>query len=286
MLKLVQLTITFLEWIEMQTQVTNLNMIELQLVKGELQNSIDATKQEAVNIKETDEDMIKLLSHPVLPPKSYSEVLGKTTLQNFYHLPVPNKTTATPEEKPIRQTQQKKVQHKSTSVLNNVEPSSAIVQEQFAEVNSESNSENYTQVTSFRRPRQQKSQLGTNTLSENESGFVGREPYRRTAENHKRKIWLFISRVKAHVTEDVVSKYIQEKANAIDSDLSVKLLKTFYQKEDNNCFLVGVYQSTFWPRGVAFERFNFKKGHFLDNPRQRSDGVNNSSFNTDFSVFL
>ncbi|KAG5863954.1 hypothetical protein JTB14_001129 [Gonioctena quinquepunctata] len=164
--------------------------IELQLVEGELQNSIDATKQEAVNIKETNKDMIKLHSHPVLPPKSYSEVLGKTTL---HHLPVPNKTTATPKEKPIRQTQQNKVQHKSSSVLNNVEPYSAIVQEQFAEGNSESNSENYTQVTSFRRPRQQKSQLGTNTLSENESGFVGKEPYRRTAENHKRKIWLFIS---------------------------------------------------------------------------------------------
>ncbi|KAG5879723.1 hypothetical protein JTB14_023039 [Gonioctena quinquepunctata] len=92
---------------------------ELQLVKDELENSIEATK-EVVNIKETNEDMIKLLSHPVPPPISYSEVLGKTTLQNFNQLPVPIKTAVTPKEKPIRQTQHKKVQHKSTSVLNNI----------------------------------------------------------------------------------------------------------------------------------------------------------------------
>ncbi|KAG5882074.1 hypothetical protein JTB14_023793 [Gonioctena quinquepunctata] len=51
---------------------------ELQSVEGELRNSIDATKQEVVKIKETNKDMIKLLSHPVLPPIPYSEVLGKT----------------------------------------------------------------------------------------------------------------------------------------------------------------------------------------------------------------
>lgn len=84
------------------------------------------------------------------------------------------------------------------------------------------------------------------------------------------------------------------KTKADPIDISVKLLKTFYQKEDNNCFLIGVdptfqemvYQQNFWPQGVAFQRFNFKKGqHFLDNPRQMNTGLNNNSFDTENSVF-
>lgn len=96
------------------------------------------------------------------------------------------------------------------------------------------------------------------------------------ARNYKkpeeRKLWLFISRTKSSVDEITVKNYIAKKGNQKVDDISVKLLKTKSEIKDNNCFMVGVplqmkesiYDSGFWPKGVQFQRFDFKIGqHFL-----------------------
>lgn len=116
----------------------------------------------------------------------------------------------------------------------------------------------------------------------------------RTLRRKIKKIWLFLSRIKDHVSEDIVKKYIQEKLKNDLLEPSVRKLKTFYMRKDNNCFLVGVdfslkeaiYEHSFWPKGVTFERFDFRRGqHFLDN-HQESVGIDNTAFTVDNSDFL
>lgn len=293
---------TTLQLIEKIMENDNNNILktiqkEIQLLKDDLRKSIERTKQEVINIKETNKDMIRLLSNSASLPKPYSEVVSNTTSQNRYiHKPQTNKSITVPMEKPItQQSQQKLIQHNSTSGTSNT--LHIPIQNSFnshPKKHENINSDGFIEIKS-RRSRQKKYQLGTNTSTDiNESGFEGRISTQTSKDNQKKKLWLFISRAKGNVTEEIVKKYIHVKTKADPIDISVKLLKTFYQKEDNNCFLIGVdptfqemvYQQNFWPQGVAFQRFNFKKGqHFLDNPRQMNTGLNNNSFDTENSVF-
>lgn len=84
------------------------------------------------------------------------------------------------------------------------------------------------------------------------------------------KLWLFVSRVKSHVTEEMMTNYVGTKLNN-DNNVSAKLLKAKYDKSSKKCFLVGVdkknidlvYNVNFWPAGIKYARFNFHKGHQL-----------------------
>lgn len=110
------------------------------------------------------------------------------------------------------------------------------------------------------------------------SGFVGREL-------PEKKIWLFVARVKDHVTEDMVQNYIQKKTEAEStSNIYVKEIDTFNKTKDNRCFKVGLkydllevaYTNTFWPRGVVVYRFNFKKEEkYLNRLRNKDQEVGN-----------
>jgi hypothetical protein len=70
----------------------------------------------------------------------------------------------------------------------------------------------------------------------------------------------------------MVKQYISSKLKSNSSECNVKELQTFYQKSDNKCFLISVqpafkkvYDKNFWPRGIRYSRFDFRKGeHFLD----------------------
>lgn len=121
--------------------------------------------------------------------------------------------------------------------------------------------------------KKRKVQVGTDDSKENE--FVGRS----TADIKDRKIWLFISKVKDTITTENVLSYIKRKTNSEEQKISVKELNTWFKMKDNKCFMVGVdpdfknsvYNASFWPKGVAYRRFDFFKGqHFLDNPRELS----------------
>lgn len=100
------------------------------------------------------------------------------------------------------------------------------------------------------------------------SDFVGRN-YRKPED---KKLWMFISRAAEQVTADAVRNYVAKKGETDTDGISVKLLETKTRIENNRCFLVGVplhlkemiYEDNFWPGGICFERFNFRRGqHFL-----------------------
>lgn len=100
--------------------------------------------------------------------------------------------------------------------------------------------------------------LGTAEISSGENAFSGRD-----ASN--KKAWLFVSRVKDTVTEEIVRKYIASKTNAAAEELVVKQISTTYQRKDSKCFQIGIkfglkdllYTQEFWPSGVAFRRYRF-----------------------------
>lgn len=83
-----------------------------------------------------------------------------------------------------------------------------------------------------------------------------------------KKIWLFLSKVKLTITEDIIRNYIVENAQTAAEDVEVKLCKVKQSNARHNCFMIGVkpdfkdavYQEGFWPYGVVFDRFNFGMG--------------------------
>lgn len=89
--------------------------------------------------------------------------------------------------------------------------------------------------------------------------------------NQNKKIWLFLSKVKNTVTEEIVAKHIIKKTSARKEEVEVKLCKAKFENKQQNqqlCFMVGVnmdlkdmvYGENFWPLGVGFQRFDFSLG--------------------------
>lgn len=89
----------------------------------------------------------------------------------------------------------------------------------------------------------------------------------------KRKLWLFISRVRDGATEGTLREYVSKKGIVDIENVEAKLLPTKIKVKNSNSFMVGVpmslkdsiYEATFWPKGIHFGRFDFRMGsHFLD----------------------
>lgn len=254
---------------DIQEKVVKLLQNDIKSAKTTLQDDIQHTKIELTNMKESNKDMIKLLTERTA--EQFQHTSSNRTMR-------PSSTSRTPHRQEVPEHKGK--QNYSNTHHNNPEASEIVMNEE----------DTFTVVK--RRPRKQKL-LGSNVGERDSIGFEGRE--NTNPGKNKRLIWLFVSRAKEHVTEEMVKKYIHNKTKSDMVDIKVKLLKTFHKRSDNNCFLIGVdprfketvYEQTFWPNGVAFERFNFKRGqHFLDNPRQENTGLLNSSFNSVKSVFL
>lgn len=100
-----------------------------------------------------------------------------------------------------------------------------------------------------------------------------------------KKIWLFISKVKDGVTQETIKDYVSKKCSS-SSEVYVKPLDILKKSQDNNCFMIGVqptfhsivYQRSFWPKDVTFEKFDFRKGRrFLDDPRYSGPQNSNNS---------
>lgn len=80
----------------------------------------------------------------------------------------------------------------------------------------------------------------------------------------EKRVWLFISRIKRHVTADNVKAYMAKQLDQGVQDFIVRELPTGEQR--NKCFMVGadyhhrdeMYKATFWPAGVGFKRFDFQ----------------------------
>lgn len=120
--------------------------------------------------------------------------------------------------------------------------------------------------------RQRKRNLGS---GDGDNTFQGRN-------NSTKKIWMFITRVPDNVKASDVQSFIHSKANITHvakvqmNDIEVTKLSTITTKADNQSFMIGVnpilqeevYKSSFWPRNIAFERFDFRRGQrFLNSQK-------------------
>lgn len=107
-----------------------------------------------------------------------------------------------------------------------------------------------------RKKRTFKKRLGTESVTEEQekNGFVGID----------RKAWLYINRVRSHVTADVIKEYIIRKPGFEKEVIDVQEL-SLNDKRGIKSFLVKaplrrkdeLYQPEFWPLNVGIKRFNF-----------------------------
>lgn len=221
---------------EIQTIITS-------TIKDQISMEVSQIRQEIVDLKESNKDMIRLLTaaplHTTKETITFSDKLKRPSTTQINKISTKHSPLVT-------------VQH----ATNTINQSKHVVQEQVED--------GFQEVRS--RPRKKKSQIGTSEIPQEdkmENEFEGRT----NDTNKNKKIWLFISRTKSHVTDEIVKSYISRKTQTEKADISVKLLKTYYQTVNNNCFLVGVdpglktvvYDSKFWPKGVAFARFDLNE---------------------------
>lgn len=135
--------------------------------------------------------------------------------------------------------------------------------------------DNFKEVMSRKKQRSHnKQQTGTAKVEKN-----GDDEFKSITD--EKKLWLFLKKAKDSVTENTVKNYIKRKTNCDDNEITVQCVKD-KTKFNKNCFLVGIkpdlkdlaYNSTFWPEGIEFSRFDFKRGqHFLDHPRKQMQPV-------------
>lgn len=108
--------------------------------------------------------------------------------------------------------------------------------------------------------RRSNKKLIGNAEAENDEEFTGEKP----------KVWLYLYRVKQHVTAAHIQTYIRKKLGNIAADAEEIIVKELNSENKRlKCFMVGAdiehkekfYNASFWPRGVGFKRFNFKRYH-------------------------
>lgn len=123
-----------------------------------------------------------------------------------------------------------------------------------------------------KRPTKRRKQIniGTADTVETKDNFTGKD--------EDKKVWLFISRVKDHVTEENIKSYIKNKAKIDkEEEVVVRHITTKYDtiRKDCKCFQVGVkfekkdmvYEQNFWPNKVAFRRFDFEAKKHMEEGR-------------------
>lgn len=140
---------------------------------------------------------------------------------------------------------------------NNPNPNSVNINKQAGSSTINMRDEKWNKV----KPRRTRT-IGTaeiKTNNENSTTFQGRN-------TEGKKLWLFISKIKTGVTEEIIKNYLTEKLKPADQEpVIVRKINTYHKTTDNECFQIGldlkhkdkVYECTFWPIGVAFARFRF-----------------------------
>ncbi|KAG5864291.1 hypothetical protein JTB14_030844 [Gonioctena quinquepunctata] len=98
-----------------------------------------------------------------------------------------------------------------------------------------------------------KKTLGTSESTK--EGFSGED----------KKVWLYVYRVKQHVTEDMIMKYIKGKEKFENEAVGVKEIPSYpgrlkrFAVHASLKFKDSMYDISFWPRGVGIKRLNFTK---------------------------
>lgn len=142
--------------------------------------------------------------------------------------------------------------------------------EDFAHTRSKQNRHNNNTI---RKPGNHSKYIGS---SEDKSDFTGAKP----------KVWLYLYRVTRNVNDTQIRKFITKKLypetpeGEENSDVTVKELQT--DPNQLKCFMIGadfshkekLYTAEFWPRGVGFRRFDFRRyRQYMDD-----QGKNTNSF--------
>lgn len=143
-------------------------------------------------------------------------------------------------------------------------------------IDNTSNHGEFTEVKRKRKTTRKNLNLGTHEIEKNSNEPTFEARSHKEIEN--KKLWLFVSRAKDHVSTELVASHIAHQGKINISDVTVKQLDTRKTTIDNKCFMVGVpynlqeviYKNEFWPKGISYGRFNFRQGrHFLDQNSQR-----------------
>ncbi|CAH1100942.1 unnamed protein product [Psylliodes chrysocephalus] len=245
---------------------------EVEKLNKEIKNEFIQINSEVKTLRESNLDMVKLLTHAPSNTFKYNAAV-KHNLTPLSSSPIQLTVPSTINNNNFSSNNTFKNSQKDIiSISPTIETNDKNVQAQ----------NTLLQLTTSNQQREKHSymkkrsnQVGTcNTISDGDAdGFEG-------IESKKKKIWLFISRVKKKVTTDKIVNYISKIANTDTKDIFVKTLDTQTQQiSSSNSYMVGVDPSIystvnntcFWPKGVSFERFDFRKGRrFLDNPRYRT----------------
>lgn len=116
--------------------------------------------------------------------------------------------------------------------------------------------EGFSGYRSRRKRRFYRKRLGNGAVTEEQQrdGFTGAD----------RKAWLYINRVKSHVTADMVKEYILKKPQFETEAIEVKEI-SLNARNQLKSFLVKaplerkdeLYQPEFWPANVGIKRFSF-----------------------------
>lgn len=215
----------------------------------------------AVNDKSKIKSASKLETPKQLGNKASPRMLQKVTSADVLKKGLQNINLETSSTVGVSQTNLKKLEEKQRNIMEeliNIEQDKINIR----------NTEEKQEFQEVRSRRKRRPNVGN---GEGDGAFHGK--------NEKdRKIWLFISRVPDDVNDENIKNYIETRTNT--NDVQVKKLPTHNSHPDNQSFMIGVqphlqtdiYKSTFWPRKIIFDRFNFKRGRRFLDTNIREDG--------------
>lgn len=221
----------------------------LKLVKAEINNlnqkinKLDinlksTTKKSNNNLSTTDKKQLTSTVEDKIPvtPKQYSQQL----------------ITGLPKQNILQSLEQH--QQKVMNEIIHIDSDKPLTQENILNNNAKNETEKWQVVHG--KKKSFKKNVGQS--EENSEKFTGVKP----------KVWLYLYRITPDVTEDDIKQYIKIKTNNKNEEFIVKDLKEPGSNRFKTFMVAGdfryketFYDPSFWPKGVFFRRFDFKK-HF------------------------
>lgn len=183
-----------------------------------------------VNIQKTRTSTIQ---NPVTP-KQYSQILKIKSPQ--HKLSIPENTQCIIDEyENFKPSQTNQTQETTTGET----------------ADQENNPSNSWQLCQRGRPLRQRN---VGQSQENNGKFKGASP----------KVWMFISRVTRDVNDEDIKTYLKTRTGDDEENIIVRELNP--QSNGLKCYMVAAdfrhkdefYQPSFWPKGVGYQRFDFK----------------------------
>lgn len=184
-----------------------------------VKNEINGVKQEINDLKESNKDLVKLFTGApsnviIKPPPLFKDIVKKQAKVNSELL---NNIPSKQQKQTNTYQQSTRKDYLNQSNPNHKKPSAQVIEQHITNMTNTISQSKHVQdqvEDEFqevrRRPRKKNLQIGTSAIlneDKQENEFEGRA----NDTNKEKKIWLFISRAKSHVTEEIVKSYISKK---------------------------------------------------------------------------